>query len=560
MGSEFTYYPEGRCKNLVVDASDTHIGAVLQQRTAAGWKPLAFFSKKLWPTESRYSAFDRELWAVFSGIRHFRYLLEGRLFHVLTDHKPLTTALHRVSEPWSAKQQRQLSYIAEYTADVRHIAGKENLVADALSRPGPVGAAAAASPLGVLEAGGPSSPSKPGTDPLRVETRAWQPLINRPGPQSSVAARAAAVAEQAQPVDFRRMAAEQAACAECKNFATGQSSLVLREFNMGSHKLLCDVSTGAVRPLVPPAFRRQVFDSVHSIAHPGTRATRRMLSARFVWPKMATDISSWCRDCVECARSKVVRNVRAPIQPIPVPTRRFSHVHVDLVGPLPVSREGFSYLFTMVDRSTRWAEAIPLALISAADCAAALFTGWVARFGVPELLTSDRGVQFTSAVWSSLCSLLGIQHIATTAYHPQANRMVERFHRQLKNSLRARLCGPSWTAHLPWVMLGLRAAPKEDSGLSFAEMVYGAALTLPGQFLAAQEPPPEKFLESLQQALSNFRPRSGRPSQTSWRAPSLCMSGAATQPLRWSRFTMAHTPWLSRVAKSSGSGEAARRK
>ena len=184
---------------------------------------------------------------------------------------------------------------------------------------------------------------------------------------------------------------------------------------------------------------------------------------------------------------------------------------MDLVGPLPVSKEGFLYLFTMVDRSTRWAEAIPLSSITAADCAAALFTGWVARFGVPELLTSDRGVQFTSAVWSSLCSLLGIQHITTTAYHPQANGMVERFHRQLKNSLRARLCGPSWTAHLPWVMLGLRAAPKEDSGLSSAEMVYGAALTLPGQFLAAQEPPPEKFLESLQQTLSNFRPPQTRP-------------------------------------------------
>jgi hypothetical protein len=86
--------------SLAADASDTHIGAVLQQKTAAGWRPLSFYSKKLSATEERYSAFDRELWAVFSGIRHFRYLLEGRQFHVLTDHKPLTTALHRISEPW----------------------------------------------------------------------------------------------------------------------------------------------------------------------------------------------------------------------------------------------------------------------------------------------------------------------------------------------------------------------------------------------------------------------------------------------------------------------------
>jgi hypothetical protein len=166
--------------SLAADASDTHIGAVLQQKTATGWRPLSFYSKKLSATEERYSAFDRELWAVFSGIRHFRYLLEGRQFHVLTDHKPLTTALHRVSEPWSAKQQRQLAYIAEYTADIRYIAGTDNVVADALSRPG--GATAAASPSAGREASDFSPPSLPGTDPLRVETRVRQPNINRPGP------------------------------------------------------------------------------------------------------------------------------------------------------------------------------------------------------------------------------------------------------------------------------------------------------------------------------------------------------------------------------------------
>jgi hypothetical protein len=84
--------------------------------------------------------------------------------------------------------------------------------------------------------------------------------------------------------------------------------------------------------------------------------------------------------------------------------------------------------------------------------------------------------------------------------------MVERFHRQLKNSLRSRLCGPDWSSHLPWVLLGLRAAPKEDSGTSSAEMVYGAALTLPGQFLSAPEPPAEDFLTSLQEMVQGFQP------------------------------------------------------
>ena len=118
---------------------------------------------------------------------------------------------------------------------------------------------------------------------------------------------------------------------------------------------------------------------------------------------------------------------------------------------------------------------------SAQACADAVIGGWIARFGVPTLITSDRGPQFTGAVWAVLCQKLGIQHNLTTAYHPQANGMVERFHRQLKEALRARNCGASWAAHLPWVLMGLRAAPKEDSGISSAEMVYGQPMRLPGQ-------------------------------------------------------------------------------
>ncbi len=70
-------------------------------------------------------------------------------------------------------------------------------------------------------------------------------------------------------------------------------------------------------------------------------------------------------------------------------------------------------------------------LVSAADCAAALFSGWIQRFGVPAYITSDRGAQFTSALWSSLCELLSITHIQTTAYHLQFNGLVERFYRRL---------------------------------------------------------------------------------------------------------------------------------
>jgi hypothetical protein len=123
--------------SLSVDASDSHVGGVLQQQVGKGWKPLAFFSKKLAQSEVKYSTFDRELLAAYSTIRHFRFLLEGRQFQLLTDHKPLVAAMVRVTPPQSARQQRHLAYISEFTTDIRHTPGSENVVADALSRPPP---------------------------------------------------------------------------------------------------------------------------------------------------------------------------------------------------------------------------------------------------------------------------------------------------------------------------------------------------------------------------------------------------------------------------------------
>ena len=109
-----------------MDASNHHVG---QQRSPGGeWQPLSFFSRKLTDTETRYSTFDRELLAVVAALRHFRFLLEGRSFHVLTAHKPLVFALHRARDAWSAHQGRHLAYVAEFTSDLPHLA-------DCLSRP-----------------------------------------------------------------------------------------------------------------------------------------------------------------------------------------------------------------------------------------------------------------------------------------------------------------------------------------------------------------------------------------------------------------------------------------
>jgi transposase InsO family protein len=189
-----------------------------------------------------------------------------------------------------------------------------------------------------------------------------------------------------------------------------------------------------------------------------------------------------------------------------VPLTRFTEVHVDLVGPLPTTAGGYQYLLKAINRSTRWAEAMPLKTVSTADCAAAFIAGWVSRFGIPAALISDRGVQFTSSMWAAVMQQLGVKHKMATAFHPQSNGMIERFHRRLKEALKARAASSDWDKHLPWVMLGVSMAPREDSAISTAELVYGAALAAPAQFITTARPPPEAFVQQLQAAPHVQRP------------------------------------------------------
>jgi hypothetical protein len=189
---------------------------------------------------------------------------------------------------------------------------------------------------------------------------------------------AAVAADSTATVDIVEMAACPRSCSETAS--AKDSSLKLQLLHVGDSRLQCDVSAGRVRPLVPAALRRRVFDQLHGITHPGVRATRRLIAARFVWPAMAADVAVWCRDCVACNRAKITRHVQR--------------------------------------QSSRW------------------------RCHVGD---------FHTYTWTSW----GLSQ--------------------------------DWVSQLPWVLLGLRAAPKEKANISSAEMVYGTALTLPGEFLDTPE-------------------------------------------------------------------------
>ena len=218
------------------------------------------------------------------------------------------------------------------------------------------------------------------------------------------------------------------------------SSITLDNSNLS---IMCDNSTGQTRPFVPLKFRKEVFGSLHSLSHPGVRATKHLVNSRYIWLGINKDIISWCRSCIACQRAKVNRHTFTPLGHFQSPDDCFANVHVDLVGPL-LSSKGSSYLLTMIDRFTRWPEAVPISDISAQTVAEQFLSSWVARFGVPKSITTDRGAQFESNLWKSLMNLLGTEKHRTLSYHPQANGIVERFHQQLKASLKASSSPSHW--------------------------------------------------------------------------------------------------------------------
>ena len=212
----------------------------------------------------------------------------------------------------------------------------------------------------------------------------------------------------------------------------------------------------------------------------------KLVRNHFVWPSINSDVRRWACSCLQCQRLKIHRHTTGPLATFSTPNARFDKVHIDLVGPLPPS-DGCVYLLTCVDRFTRWPEAVPITDCTADTVARAFTQTWISRFGTPSTVTTDRGRQFESHLWKAFTALLGTKHLHTTAYHPIANGLVERFHRQLKAALKAYPQPGRWTEALPLVLLGIRTALKEDIGCTAAELVYGTNLCLPGGYFTPQE-------------------------------------------------------------------------
>lgn len=208
---------------------------------------------------------------------------------------------------------------------------------------------------------------------------------------------------------------------------------------------------------------------------------------------MDRTVKAFVNACLSCQKAKVARHDIRPWQQFELPGARFDHVHVDFVGPLPMARGGIQYLFTIIDRYSRYPVVVPVTTTSARVAIKAFTERWMALFGIPLTLTSDQGPAFRSTEFNNFLSRHNIRWQPATTYHPQANGLVERLHRRLKEALTA--AGGHWTDELPWIMLSIRNAKGQDIGYSPNEALYGANTRMPQSATVLQDPVPvEKFV------------------------------------------------------------------
>ena len=191
-------------------------------------------------------------------------------------------------------------------------------------------------------------------------------------------------------IDFTAMAQAQVNNSATQDLKVSNTSLQFVDVPLQGHDnltLLCDVSQGQPRPVVPASLWREAFHSIYDLTHHGANSTSKLVREHFVWNGLNRDVCQLTWTCIPCQQSKIYRHTAAPIQRFELPNRRFDAVHVDLVGPLPLP-------FTCMDRYSRWMEAIPLTSITAEACARVLLEGWIERFSLPTSIIFDHSRQF----------------------------------------------------------------------------------------------------------------------------------------------------------------------
>lgn len=184
---------------------------------------------------------------IYESIKYFRFMVEGRNLIIRCDHKPLIFAFQQNADKASPRQFRHLEFISQFTTKITHISGNENLIADTMSRI------------------------------CQIDI----PCI----------------------VSYKSLAEEQQKY-ELKHLLKGTSSLTFRQltpFN-ANQSIFFAVSDNKIRPYIPAALRKNIFNALHNLSHPGSKATCKLIKSKYIWPHMNKDICIWSKNCTACQK------------------------------------------------------------------------------------------------------------------------------------------------------------------------------------------------------------------------------------------------------------------
>ncbi len=492
------------------------IGATLSQVQDGKERVIAYGAKKLGQSQANYNATKGELVAILYFTKHYRYYLQHRPFLVRTDHQPLVHI--RTMEPPDAVCRRWLDTLANYDFKVAYRPGKRHGNADGLSRAPHI----AAQPGGQTEIGTDEEEEEKECRQASLVAVAVAGLDHWKSPQKMKEAQEndetlGTVLEWLQQgktsADFeslerRSMTRDQAHYNAQLGMLKIDSDGVIRR-RQPNEEHLFPWRKDRWLPCLPEELWPVACRVAHEhLGHLGVDRSLHLLANQVYFPHAKQEMTAVIAGCEACQRKvRKAKDQRGLLMSAPA-GHPFQRISVDFVGPLQTSRYGRKYILTMQDTFSKWIEGVPLRSATAKAAAVALEQHIFCRFGVPDIIHSDQGAQFTCDAFKECMAEFGVLCTTTPAYNPKSNP-VERAHRTLGSILRALLLDSNhdWESVLPHALFAMNSARSEATGTSPFETLFGHPPTTPLSILFGAPSHPPDVAKTFHEQLHKHRRR-----------------------------------------------------
>ena len=457
-----SFFDPSKDTRLCTDASRQGLGFVLQQKSGDGWVLVQAGSRFLSDPESRYAIIELELLAISWAIIKCNVFLAGLPhFAVVTDHHPLVPILnsHRLDEIENPRLQRLRTRIMGYNFTAEWIKGSVNSMSDALSR-------------------------HPITNPTSQEMLAEHDSNNEVEVSAAeIRAVVSSPHESLRLQDLRKHTQEDHMYQQLlhyvrEGFPDHRSQLpdeCRAYWNVrGQLSVDDDLVVYGCRLVIPPALRKQVLSELHA-SHQGRLRTKQRAKLIVYWPGMDNEIDNVILGCKMC-QDNLPSHPPEPIIQKPRPTRPFQEIAVDYC-----SYAGRDFL-VLVDMCTDWPDIVVMGSNTTTPRLLTALKNEFCRSGVPDVLWSDQGPQFTSKLFHDFTTEWGIKHVTSTPTYPQSNGKVEATVKSMKKLIQGSWTGSSVDdTKLARGLLQYRNTPSRRDGLSPAQKLFGHPIqdTLP---------------------------------------------------------------------------------